>query len=38
VGAVIFVSTSYWYLFLKDQPEETDAASPATDTESAERA
>ena len=21
VGAVIFVSTSYWYLFLKDQPE-----------------
>jgi formate/nitrite transporter len=22
VGAVVFVSTSYWYLFLKDQPEE----------------
>ena len=22
VGAVIFVSTSYWYLFLKDTPEE----------------
>jgi formate/nitrite transporter len=22
VGAVIFVSTSYWYLFLKDQPED----------------
>lgn len=24
VGAVVFVSTSYWYLFLKDQPEESD--------------
>jgi formate/nitrite transporter len=24
VGAVIFVSSSYWYLFLKDQPEETE--------------
>lgn len=23
VGAVIFVSSSYWYLFLKDQPEES---------------
>ena len=22
VGAVIFVSTSYWYLFLKDKPED----------------
>jgi formate transporter len=22
VGAVVFVSTSYWYLFLKDTPEE----------------
>ncbi|MCZ2804785.1 formate/nitrite transporter family protein [Modestobacter sp. VKM Ac-2983] len=22
VGAVVFVSTSYWYLFLKDQPED----------------
>ncbi len=34
VGAVVFVSTSYWYLFLKDQPER----SPATTAESAERA
>lgn len=25
VGAVLFVSTSYWYLFLKDQPTEDDA-------------
>jgi formate/nitrite transporter FocA (FNT family) len=24
VGAVVFVSTSYWYLFLKDQPTEAD--------------
>jgi formate transporter len=24
VGAVIFVSTSYWYLFLKDQPDESE--------------
>jgi formate/nitrite transporter len=23
VGAVIFVATSYWYLFLKDEPEES---------------
>ncbi len=39
VGAVLFVSTSYWYLFLKDQPAEKapDEPSPAT-TESAERA
>jgi formate/nitrite transporter len=31
VGAVVFVATSYWYLFLKDQPEENDppvAAGP----------
>ncbi len=27
VGAVIFVATSYWYLFLKDQPED----SPSTE-------
>jgi len=33
VGAVVFVATSYWYLFLKDQPE----ASPAEDAEPAER-
>ncbi|QIK66536.1 formate/nitrite transporter family protein [Nocardioides sp. HDW12B] len=25
VGAVIFVATSYWYLFLKDQPEDVSA-------------
>jgi formate/nitrite transporter len=29
VGAVIFVATSYWYLFLKDQPE----PSPSVDAE-----
>ncbi|TQN43984.1 formate/nitrite transporter [Blastococcus colisei] len=34
VGAVIFVATSYWYLFLKDKPEEPAAA----DQEPAERA
>ncbi len=34
VGAVVFVATSYWYLFLKDQPEK--AAAPAQ--EPAERA
>jgi formate/nitrite transporter FocA (FNT family) len=33
VGAVVFVATSYWYLFLKDQP---DTATPAK--EPAERA
>ena len=27
VGAVVFVATSYWYLFLKDEPDE--ATSPA---------
>ena len=26
VGAVIFVSTSYWYLFLKDHPEKPEVA------------
>ncbi len=26
VGAVVFVSTSYWYLFLKDQPTEPEDA------------
>ena len=26
VGAVVFVATSYWYLFLKDQPSEEDTA------------
>jgi formate transporter len=34
VGAVVFVSTSYWYLFLRDQP----AAAPAHGGEAAERA
>jgi formate/nitrite transporter len=34
VGAVIFVSTSYWYLFLKDKPDESDAHAGA---ETAER-
>jgi formate/nitrite transporter len=34
VGAVVFVSTSYWYLFLKDKPEEKAAAGQ----EPAERA
>ncbi|TFV64958.1 UNVERIFIED_ORG: formate/nitrite transporter family protein [Bacillus sp. AZ43] len=30
VGAVVFVSTSYWYLFLRDKPAEvTPAAEPA---------
>jgi formate transporter len=35
VGAVIFVATSYWYLFLKDQPDGEEASTPA---EAAERA
>ena len=34
VGAVVFVATSYWYLFLKDQPDEAAAAQE----EPAERA
>jgi formate/nitrite transporter len=29
VGAVIFVGTAYWYLFLKDQPQEEDEAAAA---------
>jgi formate/nitrite transporter len=33
VGAVVFVATSYWYLFLKDQPDKAPAAE-----EPAERA
>ncbi len=33
VGAVIFVSTSYWYLFLKDRPEETDTTEQPHATE-----
>jgi formate/nitrite transporter FocA (FNT family) len=43
VGAVVFVATSYWYLFLKDQPKEVDQAgqpdeSARTKAEPAERA
>jgi formate/nitrite transporter len=34
VGAVVFVATSYWYLFLRDQP----TTAPADGGESAERA
>jgi formate/nitrite transporter len=33
VGAVVFVATSYWYLFLRDQPDEA-----VVDEEPAERA
>jgi formate/nitrite transporter FocA (FNT family) len=34
VGAVVFVATSYWYLFLKDRPESV----ATTEREPAERA
>ena len=34
VGAVLFVGTSYWYLFLRDRPD----AAPRTGAEPAERA
>ena len=34
IGAVVFVATSYWYLFLRDQPDEADA-TPAPDAERA---
>jgi formate/nitrite transporter len=37
VGAVVFVSTSYWYLFLRDQPAERPSRTP-TGGEAAERA
>jgi formate/nitrite transporter len=30
VGAVVFVATSYWYLFLKDQPDESAKAGSET--------
>jgi len=33
VGAVVFVGTSYWYLFLRDQPDR----APETGSEPAER-
>ncbi len=33
VGAVIFVSTAYWYLFLKDQPAEEDEEADAPQPE-----
>jgi formate/nitrite transporter len=29
VGAVVFVATSYWYLFLKDQPTDEPAPTPS---------
>ena len=35
VGAVIFVGTAYWYLFLKDQPKEEDEEAPAPQPERA---
>jgi formate/nitrite transporter len=35
VGAVVFVSTSYWYLFLRDQPDDAPASTPAPDAERA---
>ena len=39
VGAVIFVATSYWYLFLKDQPDEAATTeSKHAEAEPAERA
>jgi formate/nitrite transporter len=31
VGAVIFVATSYWYLFLRGQPESADASAEAAE-------
>jgi formate/nitrite transporter FocA (FNT family) len=34
VGAVVFVATSYWYLFLRDQPDAV-AAKSAPDAERA---
>jgi formate/nitrite transporter FocA (FNT family) len=34
VGAVVFVSTSYWYLFLRDEPDTADATA-APDAERA---
>jgi formate transporter len=37
VGAVVFVATSYWYLFLRDQPLEQPSRTP-TGGEAAERA
>jgi formate/nitrite transporter len=39
VGAVVFVATSYWYLFLRDQPAKTTPdKTPTAEPESAERA
>jgi formate transporter len=37
VGAVVFVSTSYWYLFLRDEPAEQPSRTPVGG-EAAERA
>jgi hypothetical protein len=38
VGAVVFVATSYWYLFLKDTPDEKTETAEAKAAEPAERA
>ncbi|MCU1606442.1 MAG: focA [Modestobacter sp.] len=38
VGAVVFVATSYWYLFLRDTPDTPDTAAEPVDEEPAERA
>jgi formate/nitrite transporter len=38
VGAVVFVATSYWYLFLKDTPEDAPDEKAAAKAEPAERA
>jgi formate transporter len=31
VGAVVFVATSYWYLFLRDQPEQAEQTEPGAE-------
>jgi len=31
IGAVVFVATSYWYLFLRDRPEISTPASEAAE-------
>jgi formate/nitrite transporter len=38
VGAVVFVSTSYWYLFLKDKPEDKPENSPQSEAGAAKPA
>ena len=37
VGAVVFVATSYWYLFLRDQPAVRARAQGRLDSASASR-